>query len=183
MLEVEAKVAVEDVEALRQRLVAAGARHQGTKEQDDVFFQHPSRDLVESDEALRLRREGNTMDLTYKGPQRGGALKVRREETVLLGSDPTELLEALGFAAAARLRKRREQYHLDDARGHLELALDHLEGLGWFLEVECLDEDEAAARARVHEGLERLGLAHLPTINRAYLDLALDAGAAAAGKS
>ncbi len=180
MLEVEAKVAVENPAALRRQLEQAGARSAGITQQDDRFFQHPCRDLVAGDEALRVRRDGDHMDVTYKGPQRGGALKVRTEHAVPVLVDPTDMLEALGFKVAARLRKRRERFLLDDADGTLELSLDHLDGLGDFLEIECLDQDEGQARQRVHAALERLGLAHLPTINRAYLDLALDAGAAAA---
>lgn len=176
-LEVEAKVALgaDRLAAVRARLAALGAVPSPAAEEADTFFAHPSRDLAAADEALRLRRTAGGFELTHKGPRRAGPLKARLERTLRTADDPTALLEALGFAPSVRLRKRRERFRLPAA----EVTLDHVEGLGWFAEVEALGSGDGAVAA-VQETLLRLGLEDAPREPRAYVELALAAGAAAA---
>ena len=183
MLEVEAKVALGSPDALRSRLHDLGASATPAAPEDDTFFLHPGRDLAAADEALRLRRMqaagqdgGARFELTYKGPRRGGSYKAREELAVRLADDPTALLAALGFRPGVRLRKTRQRFRL----GLLEVALDHVDGLGWFAEVEATGEDARAAEAAVHAALRELGLAGRPRVERSYLELALAAGASAA---
>jgi len=178
-LEVEAKVALRGppaAGALRRRLADLGATPEGRAVQEDTFFAHPARDLVAGDEALRLRtvRTGSatTFELTHKGPRQAGGLKARRETTVRLADDPTELLRDLGFAPSVRLRKAREGWRL----GSVHVALDEVDGLGWFAEVEAV----AGGAAAVQLALGELGLADEPLVQRSYVELALAAGAAAA---
>jgi adenylate cyclase class 2 len=59
------------------------------------------------------------------------------------------LLELLGFREAVRVRKRRELYRL----GGVEVALDTVEGLGTFVEL----ESKGALGERLVELLELLG--------------------------
>ncbi|HLF16943.1 MAG TPA: class IV adenylate cyclase [Candidatus Thermoplasmatota archaeon] len=167
MLEVEAKVRLVEPEGLRRRLRELGARSGAACEQVDVFFSHPARDLASTDEALRLRASAGRLELTYKGPRQPGAVKSREELTVVVDSDPTALLQALGFVPLFRLRKRREAWRLGEA----EVALDRLEGLGAFAEV------EAPTTRHVEAALAALGLASLPREAKSYLELALAAGA------
>lgn len=186
-LEVEAKVPLDTgrMAAVRARLAALGAAGSPPAEEADTFFAHPSRDLAATDEALRLRSAGAGFELTFKGPRRpgaglapgsgAGAVKAREERTVRTADDPTPLLLALGFAPSARLRKRRERFRLPT----VEVTLDHVDGLGWFAEVEAL-EPGPGAPAAVHEALRSLGLQDAPREHRAYVELALAAGAAAA---
>jgi adenylate cyclase class 2 len=190
MLEVEAKVALEGPEAvhqLRSALHRLGAAAEPPVDEVDAFFGHPGRDLVAGDEALRLRSladgegrespEGRTaFELTYKGPRQAGAYKAREEKTVRLADDPTPLLRALGFTVTVRLAKRRERHRL----ASLEVAIDHVEGLGWFAEVEALGTDARGAEAAVQAGLRELGLDGLPRVMGSYVELALAAGASAA---
>lgn len=179
MLEVEAKVALERPEALRARLHALGAAASPEAAEEDTFFSHPSRDLAAGDEALRLRTVPTGFELTYKGPRRAGGLKAREERTVRLADDPTALLQALGFRPTVRLRKTRQRFRL----GSLEATIDHVEGLGWFAEVEALGADAAAAEAAVRAALRELGLDGLPREGRPYVELALAAGASAATRA
>jgi len=181
-LEVEAKVALDGPDALRAALRRLGAEATPAAVEDDAFFAHPARDLAASDEALRLRgahgREGERgrFELTYKGPRQPGAHKAREEITVRLADDPTDLLAALGFRVSVRLRKTRERHRL----GAVEVTLDHVEGLGWFAEVEALGTDARAAEASVNAALRELGLDGRPRVAASYVELALEAGAPAA---
>jgi adenylate cyclase, class 2 len=175
-LEVEAKVRLDGPEALRAALHRLGAASSPPAVEEDVFFTHPSRDLAAADEALRLRRTEAGFELTYKGPRRKGAYKAREERTVRVGDDPTGLLSGLGFAPSVRLRKQRQRFRL----AALEVTLDHVEGLGWFAEVEAMGDDPRSAEAAVRSALRELGLDARPREERSYVELALAAGVAAA---
>lgn len=194
MPEVEAKLRVADPEAIRRRLHDLGAPLESPRVQADLFYAHPQRDFARTDEALRLRFADGFLELTYKGPKQsvagepraggaegaagaadpGAGLKARAELNVPVGADPTALLAALGFRPVALLRKTRASTRLDKCR----VELDHVEGLGWFLEVEALVEPAPRAAAAVHATLVRLGLADAPRVQASYLELALAAGAA-----
>ena len=66
-LEVEQKYRSDDLDALAGKIRAAGGKGQARVRQVDLYFAHPSRDFRETDEALRLRRVGETNRVTYKG--------------------------------------------------------------------------------------------------------------------
>lgn len=177
-VEVEAKVALpQGPGPVRDALRRLGAEAGPAVVEEDAFFAHPSRDLLATDEALRLRRTQDGFELTHKGPRHGGgAVKARRETRVWMADDPTPLLQELGFRRTVRLRKRRERHHL----AGLEVTLDEVGGLGWFAEVEAVGSDREAAEAAVEDGLRRLGLDRLPRLRESYVELALAAGASAA---
>lgn len=173
VLEVEAKVALRDRAGLERRLRELGAQAGAPQRQEDTFFRHPARDFSRTDEALRLRRVGARLELTYKGPKQGGALKARVEQTVAVAADPTALLASLGFVPAATLGKVRVPYHL----GHVEVAIDEVDGVGLFVEVEATGADREAAGKLVEDALRRLGLDREPREARSYLELKLGAPA------
>lgn len=179
-LEVEAKVRLDGPDHLRATLHRLGAAATPPAIEEDVFFAHPSRDLAAADEALRLRVIASpaspAFELTYKGPRRKGAYKAREERTVRLADDPTALLAGLGFAPTVRLRKTRQRFRL----AALEVTLDHVDGLGWFAEVEAMGDDPRSAEAAVRAALRELGLDARPREDRPYVELAVAAGAAAA---
>ena len=181
MMEVEAKVALDTPDALRARLHDLGAASSPAAVEEDVFFAHPGRDLAAADEALRLRRLASGFELTYKGPRLAGAYKAREESTVHLSDDPTALLAALGFEPRVSLRKTRQRFRL----ASLEVTLDHVEGLGWFAEVEALGVggDERAGEAAIQAALRELGLAGQRRVEGSYVELALAAGASAARRA
>ena len=169
VLEVEAKLRLRDRAGLERRLRDLSAVAGPSQRQEDTFFRHPSRDLAALDEALRLRRVGARLELTYKGPKQGGPTKARVEQTVGLASDPTSLLAALGFTPAATLNKTRVPYRL----GPVEVALDVVDGVGEYVEVEATGADREAATRLVEDALRRLGLEREPREPRSYLELSL----------
>ncbi len=189
MLEVEAKVALDGPDGpadLRAALHRLGASATPAVIEDDAFFAHPSRDLPAADESLRLRSiaprqdgERGSFELTHKGPRQEGAYKAREERTVHMADDPSALLSALGFRVAVRLRKTRERHRL----GTLEVTLDHVEGVGWFAEVEAMAADARSAEAAVQAALRELGLDGRPRVLASYVELALAAGATAATRA
>lgn len=176
VLEVEAKLELLSPGSLRDRLKASGATRTSTEHHEDIFFDHPSRDLPGNDEAFRLRITDEGMWLTHKGPKHGDAVKVRAEEEVRVMDDPRPMLEALGFRPAAVLRKDRESWGLADG---LHVTIDTIDGLGTFAEVEALAEDETKATELVETTIKGLGLDGAMRLSMSYLEMALDAGVAA----
>jgi adenylate cyclase class 2 len=165
---VEVELKLRAAAGLLARLQALGVAFGPSVVQEDVFLHHPARDLAAADEALRVRREGDRWTLTYKGPRQPGAGKAREELDLPVGADPRPLLAALGFTEGPRVHKRRRAAHWDG----VALALDEVEGLGTFLELEVVtDGDVAKARAQVEAAARQLGLDPRQEERRAYVQM------------
>jgi adenylate cyclase class 2 len=183
--EIEIKFRVEDHDALARRLLARGAREQPGQWQSDLYLAHPARDFAGSGEAFRVRSEAGRNHLTYKGPRHAGPTKTREEIEVAFagGAEGREamvaLLERLGFRPVHEVRKRRTAYACDLAGRSLTVALDRVDGLGDFAEVETLaatPEDLPAAQAAVTALAAKLGLSRIEP--RSYLRMALEGATA-----
>jgi adenylate cyclase class 2 len=175
--EVELKFPIADADEMTLELLARGAARGGVVRQSDLYFQHPSRDFRETHEALRLRRTDDGVKITYKGPVLDSRTKMRREIELPVGHDAgdfdrlCELLTILGFEPVRGVAKVRAIYHLTWEGRNLELAVDAVDGLGTFLEIESLaqDHDRDAARDVILHLAEKLGLKDPE--RRSYLQL------------
>jgi len=183
--EVESKFRVADGAALERRLAELGAVPGPAAEQVDRYFAHPCRDFARSDEALRLRRTGDDVAITWKGPRIDATTKTRRELELALaaaGSTATtlerwtELLAALGFRVVRDVVKRRRVATVPWQGREVEVALDAVAGLGEFVELELRADaaDVPAASACVAALAAALGCG--ASERRSYLELLLAAG-------
>ena len=201
MYEVEQKYPLADVPAVEVALARLGATWHGTAGQVDRYFNHPSRDFAITDEALRLRRTDDTLAITWKGPRLDATAKARREIELPLaeaavpaaagaeaavpaaaGAEAavpatldrwTELLGALGFRQVLEVAKRRRLATVAWQGAAIEIAIDHVAGLGDFVELE-LQADAAgiaAAAARVESLARELGCTNPE--RRSYLEMLL----------
>jgi len=177
-LEVEQKYPVTDRAQLQTQLAALGCVFHAPIEQADLYFAHPARNFKQTDEALRLRRSGDDVCITYKGPKLDPTTKTRREiELPIAGAEGyngyRELLEVLGFAAVMEVRKTRKPGTLHWEGTEIEVALDNVAGLGSFVELEILSPAEQldAAKQCLASLAARLGLSQ--SERRGYLDLLL----------
>jgi adenylate cyclase class 2 len=207
--EVEQKYPLSDVAAVEAALARLGATWHGTVEQVDRYFNHPCRDFAATDEALRLRRTGEALAITWKGPRLDATAKTRRElelplaeaavpaaavaeaavpaaapseaavpaAAVVQAADPatldswTELLEALGFRPVREVAKQRQLATVAWQGAAIEVALDHVAGLGNFLELE-LQADAAGiavAATRIESLARELGCTAAE--RRSYLEM------------
>lgn len=166
MIEVEVKAKCDP--EIANKILAMGAVLKRTEHHHDIYFNSPSRDFRRTDEALRIRIKEEGARLTYKGPKLDTRTKSRLELTVEL-DDPLameKILAELGFRPSGEVRKQRTKYTL----GEVTFALDDVEGLGSFLEIEASAEDDwADQQERVLEILQRLG--HGESIRKSYLEL------------
>jgi adenylate cyclase, class 2 len=179
-LEVEQKHRVEDLAALEAQLEALGVKLGPPLEQADLYFAHPSRDFATTDEALRIRTAGGTSFVTYKGPKLDSATKTRRELELPLGTSDAdgarfaELLRALGFRPVATVRKRRRTFHIEHDGQMVEGALDDVDAVGTFaeLELQVAGDDFAHAKRTILSLAKELELG--PAERRSYLEMLLE---------
>ena len=192
MYEVELKFSVADPPALEQRLGALGAKWHAPIDQIDRYFNHPCRDFARTDEALRLRHDGDGVAITWKGPRIDTATKTRREIELPLFVEPaeggdaassavstsiaewTELLEALGFRPVATVAKRRQPARVHWQGMEVDVARDSVAGLGEYLELElqASKAEVPQARACLESLAKELGCGNPE--RRSYLELLLE---------
>ncbi len=172
MLEIEIKARVQSLEAVEAELREKGARYLGEEEQVDAYFNHPCRDFAQTDEALRLRRAGGRVMLTYKGRKLDAVTKTREEVSLAVESYEAarQILAKLGFVEVAKVRKLRRRYSL----GEYLVELDFVADLGSFVEVE--KKGETYSPEELLEFLASLGIGRDAVERRSYLELLLGEG-------
>ncbi len=179
MLEVEQKFRVSDLTEIKNLIESLLTIETATSlRQKDTYLLHPVRDFRETDEALRIRE--TTVDgdpgessvlITWKGPRidpdaSGREFKTRREIELPVGYRPQdagklqELLSVLGFGPAGEVVKRRQLLTCRWQNWQVEIALDEVQDLGQFAEVEIFaDEGQIeSAQQAVSELTQLLGL-------------------------
>ena len=162
--EVEVKLPVEDVPALRRRLKQIGARQiSGRVYEFNTLYDSPRKKLALQGQIIRIRSEQPALradqerhklpaaaKLTFKGPVRGQAgkssashraskksrYKVREELELTLsdGEQMRQILCALGLRASFRYEKFRTTYGLPTQR-NFKIEFDETP-IGIFLELE-----------------------------------------------
>ncbi len=163
-IEIEAKLKVDSLDEVAERLAECGASVLSEMIQTDYYFDTADRQLMRADQCIRLRREsfdgGERLILTYKGAKQVDDFKKRQE--INLPVDDAEavehLLAALGYARVLAFNKRRRTWRLHGC----EVALDELPLIGSFLEIEGPDSDAISRVQRT------LGLAQRPHIPASY---------------
>lgn len=177
--EVEQKHRIEDAAEFIARLEERGVAFGAPVAQADLYFAHPARDFATTDEALRIRTVGDNSFVTYKGPKLDATSKTRRELELPLdpydadGSRFAELLNALGFTPVAVVRKNRRPFHLNHGGREVEGALDEVDGLGTFVELELPANEESLDEAKRIIAALAAKLALGPSERRSYLELLL----------
>jgi adenylate cyclase, class 2 len=166
-VEIEAKMRVEDVEAVVALLKEHNATALGDYLERNIFYDTEDRNLLAADEGLRIRsardlNSGNVRTvLTHKGPNGYGQLKNREETEVgIEDADAAgQLVERLGYRRWLTFEKRRRSWQLDGCR----IDLDHLPHLGHFIEIEGPTEEW------VMKMRDRLGMGSRPLIKASYV--------------
>ncbi len=179
--EVEQKFRVTNVESIHCAMANREVSPRDKVTQVDTYYAHPVRDFAATDEALRIRRVGETNVVTYKGPKIDATTKTRQEIELAIAAgqqgaeQASQLLEALGFRHVANVSKVRQTYCFKLEGQSVEVAIDNIEGLGSFVELEIVAEGEQAldaARQTIATLATELGLAEVE--RRSYLELLLE---------
>jgi len=172
MLEVELKVRVPDLDPIRKRLLALNAEFCGKAHEHDIYYNAPHRDFGKTDEAVRVRYTNDHAVVTYKGPKiKKFGLKAREELNFSVESGEVfeTMLDRLGFTKTLEVNKLRENYRL----GRASIALDQVEELGTFAEIEIIAEDEREnPTAMIEKIAKEIGANGTPLLE-SYLELVL----------
>ena len=181
MIEVEVKYRLHDVESFVHLLVSRfGAEGEESVSESDVYFDHPCVDYGSTDEAVRVRTvtlsSGHQYSqLCYKGPRLDRVTKTRRELECSLADHASDcmiaILEALGFTPAGTVIKARRRFQIKFDGRQAVVAVDRINGLGSFVELEivCEDSTRVLATALLLRLAAELGLRE--TERRSYLEL------------
>lgn len=180
MYEVEQKFAVTDLSELRKRVEASGTKVGPEVVQMDRYFNHPQRDFAQTDEALRIRVDGERNCVTYKGPRKDSSAKTRREIELPIGDGQetramlAEMLVALGFREVATVKKLRRSAVLSRRDWLVTMTFDDVEGVGTFVELEVLAEEQQldAANNLIQQVAAEWQLSSVE--RRSYLEMLLE---------
>lgn len=161
--EIEVKFIVDDLTALRQRILGLEARlHHPKTYEDNWCFDTPDQRFQQEDRLLRLRRDHRVL-LTYKEPPSTAdtEFKVRQEYEVEVSDfeQARALVEKLGYAPSLRYEKYRETFR----HGDTEILLDETP-LGAFVEIE-------GTRESIDAITQQLGLDDANRITASYGDI------------
>jgi adenylate cyclase, class 2 len=180
-IEVEQKFHVHDPAEIEARLKVRGIDLSPSKRQVDQYFNHPSRDFAQTDEALRIRQIGDDNYVTYKGPKLDQTTKTRREIEVAIAAGAeaagqfSEMLVALGFRPVAEVRKQRRKASIEHSGHQIEIVLDDVELVGTYIELECLADASAveSSKQAIASLSAELGLPESENERKSYLELLL----------
>ncbi|AOL16130.1 adenylate cyclase [Sulfolobus sp. A20] len=174
MIEKEIKIAIE-FPPLNQLMKHLSKDYSflGIETQEDIYFNFIYRNFKITDEAVRLRKINDKIELTYKGPKISSSIKAREEITVRLDSinNIVEFLNKLGLYPVMTVKKIRYNY----SDGSFIVSLDYVEELGEFVEIEAKNEalDESKIQNYISEFIRKYNIKGKPT-TKSYLELLID---------
>ncbi len=165
--EIEIKAYCNSLDEVSEKLQAMGAEFKETLVERDLYFNHPSRDFAETDEAFRIRMCNEKVQITYKGPKIGKKVKARLEYETAIGDFDTarSIFNSLGFRESGIVAKKRELYKYED----FTIVLDRIEGLGDFVEIEKIGEVSDEIENELLDFANKLNLDRFE--KRSYLEL------------
>lgn len=177
-IEVEIKLKIEDRAELIKKLEDQHFTAGKTVLESDLYFTSEHHDMKACDEALRVRhvKEKDTGKqaayLTYKGKKLDTCSMTRKELELEISDGKTgiELLKSIGYEPTTPVEKLRHYFH----REQMTACVDQVKGLGDFLELEIIVEDEtkrAAALSEIETLLVKLGYTMQDTTRTSYLSM------------
>ena len=176
-IEVELKAWVDEPQALA-RLLETRFRFAGSYLKEDRYYRIQS-DAGKPAVEFRLRREGEGWIVTSKEKAIQDGVEVNREHEfgVSDGDSFDRFARHIGAKLFITKAKRGKRFR-DESLGSegVTIELSEVEGLGWFVEIECLvDPDRAEevpkARERVRGLLATLGVGERLVEPRYYIDM------------
>ena len=185
MIEVEIKLPLrrqektEETGRIAEVLCSMGFRKAARFRQRDTYFDNAAGEIRGGGKALRIRETEDLMkgivtaELNFKGPRMDQVSMTRQELETEVGQAETgrRILAALGFSPVLpEVVKERTEYR----REEITAALDRVEGLGDFLELEILADEETEngkVLQKLEELLGELGYQMGDTVTRSYLSM------------
>jgi adenylate cyclase class 2 len=177
MIEVEAKVKINDIECMEKKLTEQGAEYKETVKQADEYFDFPDMRIFNSGGAFRVRASDGSYRVTYKGCKKDEETTSREEIEIAIESAEKliKILENIGFIRLCEIKKKRKVYAL----GGLKISLDEVEGLGSFMEMEEMansEEEYKEKKGGIFGFLKGLGVSPADVERMSYVEITLGMG-------
>ena len=162
MIEVEVKVLVNNKFAIENELNKEGFKKVELVRETDIYFENKEGSFRKSDKALRIRQCENMASnetiscITYKGPKLDHISMTRKEVEMRIedAAAGKEILEELGYHPVQPVVKLRQYFQKEK----MTACLDQVEGLGDFLELEMIVEDDGEREAALDEIVKMLNV-------------------------
>ncbi|MFP3190277.1 MAG: class IV adenylate cyclase [Thermoproteota archaeon] len=168
MIESELKFKIENEETIKEKIKQLNVTIHKEIEQEDIYLDFKDMRLYKEDKALRLRKEDGKFFITFKGKRKNEKIKTRREIVVQLNSKYIKkilsLFKELGLKPVIKIKKKREIFRINN----FEIAIDKVENIGNFVEVEILKENN---KYELKELLDKLGLNDIMLVNETYPEI------------
>jgi len=153
MQEIEVKILEINRKKVEQTLIGLGAEKVFDGEIQTFFFDFKDGRIVEAKDVLRLRKEQDKIELTYKKVHITQTAKKAEETTVEVSNLETmkKILENLGLSVRESMEKNRVSYKLDHVRFDIDRYFGSYDFIPEFMEI------EAESTASIYKYAELLG--------------------------
>ncbi len=135
MVEIEVKIKIKDIKAIKERILHRGARLEKERfYEENTLYDFPSQALYKKQHALRLRKMNKKIFLTFKGPpQKSRKFKIREEYETEVKNEKQlrKILKSLGLIPVFYYQKHRAVFR----KKRLKICLDET-SIGNFIELE-----------------------------------------------
>jgi adenylate cyclase, class 2 len=149
--EIEVKILGVNRRQIEASLASLGAQRVFDGEIETLFFDFENGAILKARNLLRLRKEEETIELTYKKVHETSATKVAEEYSVEVSNLETmkAILGFLGLSVTESMRKQRVSYKLEHARFDIDKYEGKYDYIPEFLEIEA----ESAESIHKYAGL------------------------------
>ena len=178
MFEVELRYSLRSLEVpeICQRLTELAFVHHADLIQRDIYYTSRYKDMIESEECLRIRTVDGESEITWKPPstremQCADAFWKREIDLPVGRHGPVaeELLEMLDFVQYCIVEKKRRLFiRFAD---QVEAAVDDVTGCGFFIELEKKSSEVEEAQMCLDELAKRLQLKKSSISKTPYRDI------------
>jgi adenylate cyclase class 2 len=168
--EIEVKAKIDDFHVLIKKLESLGCKISGPISQYDYIYNQNGIDLGKTHETpvLRIREQGDRIIFTYKQNISGELDCLEKELDVSNGKTIREIIGMLGYSKSVEVEKIRRKTKYKE----LEICLDEVKELGFFIEVEKMTDDMNDNGQKMQEELfdflESIGVSKKNKMSQGY---------------
>ena len=143
MEEIEVKILEVNRPMIEETLAGLGAKKIFDGDIETLFFDFKDGSIIKQKNVLRLRKEQDKIELTYKKVHVTQTAKTAQEYSVEVSSleDMKDILENMGLSIIDRMQKHRVSFTVDGARFDFDRYIGAYGYIPEFLEIEALSTD------------------------------------------
>lgn len=182
MKEIEVKARVKDEAGLITKLSELGCVLSEPVEQDDAIYSNLEGNaflkFAPGKNILRIRKAKGKIILALKQPQGNELANIEKELEIGNAEEMAQILKLLDYPEVVRVVKTRRKTHFEN----YEICIDEVQGLGSFVEVEKMSEENPAKiQEELFDFLASLGVKREDRVCQGYDTMLYEQKGALAG--